>query len=60
MINVIGSQCFMIFVRAKILSEKGVLKFPERRKRSITNWFSIFKKIEFYFSFMATKQHVSL
>ena len=30
MIDVIGSQCFMIFVRAEILSEKSVLKFPER------------------------------
>ena len=30
MIDVIGSQCFMIFVRAENLSEKGVLKFPER------------------------------
>ena len=30
MIDVIGSQCFMIFVGDENLSEKGVLKFPER------------------------------
>ena len=30
MLYVIVSQCFMIFVRAEILSEKSVLKFPER------------------------------
>ena len=30
MIDVIGSQCFMISVRAENLSEKSVLKFPER------------------------------
>ena len=32
MIDVISSQYFMFFLRAKILSETGVLKFPERNK----------------------------
>ena len=32
MIDVIGSQRFMILVRDEILSEKSVLKFPERRR----------------------------
>ena len=30
MIDVIGCQCFMIFVRAENLIEKSVLKLPER------------------------------
>ena len=30
MLDVIGSQCIMILVKTQILSEKSVLKFPER------------------------------
>ena len=33
MLDVIGSQCFMIFVRDEILSEKSVLSFPNVFKR---------------------------
>ena len=50
MLDVIGSQCFMIFVRAEILSEKSVLKFPERNVLRFNEQIIPFDKIKTYFS----------